>query len=46
MNLEQKYPNISNWIADGCVELRRIDYYTRATALVTDEGGTVWETDD
>ena len=46
MNLEQKYPNISNWMANGCIELGYCDDYTGSTARVTDGGGTIWETEE
>lgn len=41
MSLDQKYPNIANWIASGCIEIGNCDYYTDASARVMDEGGTI-----
>ncbi|MBV7329093.1 hypothetical protein KFU94_12725 [Chloroflexi bacterium TSY] len=46
MNLDQKYRNITNWMADGCIEIGRCDDYTDSTARVMDEGGVVWETNE
>ena len=46
MSLDKRYPNISNWLAKGYIELGQSDYYTAATAKVLDEGGVVWETDE
>jgi len=38
MNLDEKYPNISNWIANGCIHIGDCDYYTGNTVSVIDEG--------
>lgn len=46
MNLDQKYHNITNCIADGCIEIGRCDEYTDSTARVMDEGGVAWETNE
>ena len=47
MTLDQKYPNISSWIIDGCIELGNChDGYSDATAMAMDEGGVIWETSE
>ena len=45
MNLDEKYRNIANWIADGYIEIGSNDYDS-TTARAGDEGGVVWETDE
>lgn len=45
MSLDEKYPNIVNWIADGIIEIGN-DGYSESTARVIDEGGVAWETND
>ncbi|MEM7539638.1 MAG: hypothetical protein AAF639_46210 [Chloroflexota bacterium] len=46
MELERKYWNITNWIANGHIELGQSDYHSDATARVVDDGGVIWETDE
>lgn len=45
MTIDEKYPNIRMWMADGGIEIGNTDSgYRNTTAMVYDEGGVVWET--
>ena len=38
----KKYPNITDWVADGVIEIGRAEW-SHSFIRVLDEGGTVWE---
>ncbi len=38
-----KYPNISDWLEDGTIEIGRGEYGSSSFIKVIDEGGLVWE---
>ena len=44
MSLEEKYPFIASWVADGQIQIGQADSY-EPMATIIDTGGTVWETD-
>lgn len=47
MTIDEKYPNIRMWMADGGIEIGNTDAgYRDTTATVYDEGGVVWETEE
>lgn len=41
-NVEKEYPNISQWIHDGTIEIG-FEYRNGIVARAIDEGGVVWE---
>ena len=38
----KKYPNITDWVADGVIEIGRAEW-GHSFISVYDEGGTIWE---
>lgn len=47
MSIDQKYRNIRMWMADGGIEIGNTDTrYRNTTAMVYDEGGIVWDTNE
>ena len=40
--VEEKYPNISRWVADGLIEIG-YDINTESFIRVSDEGGVIFE---
>ena len=45
MILEDKYPFIASWIADGRIHIGQLESWEPA-AMVVDHGGEVWSTDE
>lgn len=45
MTLEDKYPFIASWIADGQLRIGQMDAREPAAAVL-DQGGVVWSTDE
>lgn len=46
-SIDEKYRNISMWMADGGIEIGYCDDgYTNVSARVIDDGGVVWETEE
>lgn len=41
-----RYPNISDWLEDGTIEIGRGEYGNDSFVKVIDEGGVVWEGKD
>ena len=48
MNLEEKYPFIASWVADGQIQIGQAGswYSDEPQAAVIDAGGLVWETQE
>ena len=42
----KSYPHIESWIAGGSIEIGSSDEYDDVTARVTEEGATIWESDE
>lgn len=45
MKLEEKYPFIASWVADGQIQIGQTESY-EPVAVAIDQGGVVWETDE
>jgi hypothetical protein len=45
MTLEDKYPFIASWIADGQIQIGQMEAWEPAAAVL-DQGGEVWSADE